>query len=66
MKLREVKFNISALKEEMNLCKTDNNFVIIVSSGKIKIIYLPEYGETKIVTHQGEVKRIKSEEGEEF
>jgi hypothetical protein len=27
---------------------------------------LPQHGETKIITHQGKVKRVKFDEGEEF
>ncbi|WP_367591793.1 XtrA/YqaO family protein [Heyndrickxia shackletonii] len=27
---------------------------------------IPEYGETKIITHQGKINRVKWDEGEEF
>lgn len=42
------------------------NCVIILSQGKTKVAELPAFAETKIVTHQGQVKRVKWDEGEEF
>ncbi|KYD17873.1 hypothetical protein B4168_2434 [Anoxybacillus flavithermus] len=42
------------------------SFAIVVCDGKAKIAELPAYGETKIITHQGKVKRIRFDEGEEF
>lgn len=41
-------------------------FCIIYGSGKARIVRLPVHGETKLVTHQGKVKRIKFDEGEDF
>lgn len=43
-----------------------NNKVIVIGNGKVKYTDLPEHGETTIVTHQGKVKRVKWDEGEEF
>ncbi|PAF15939.1 XtrA/YqaO family protein [Terribacillus saccharophilus] len=43
-----------------------NPFCIIYGSGKARIVELPIHGETKLVTHQGKVKRVKFDEGEEF
>jgi hypothetical protein len=40
--------------------------VIVIGNGKVKFTDLPEHGETTIVTHQGKVKRVKWDEGEEF
>ncbi len=37
-----------------------------ILSGKAKLTYLPEHGETKLIKHQGKVKRVKFDEGEEF
>lgn len=58
------------IKNENNL-KIDimdipENCVIVVSEGKAKVRSLPEFGEYRIVTHQGKVKRMRREEGEEF
>ncbi|WP_179860808.1 XtrA/YqaO family protein [Sporosarcina koreensis] len=42
------------------------NCVVVISEGKAKLRELPEHGEYKIVTHQGKVRRMRREEGEEF
>lgn len=42
------------------------NCVVVISEGKAKVRELPEYGEYRIVTHQGKIKRMRREEGEEF
>lgn len=44
----------------------DKPFIIVYSNGKTKMSYLPDHGETKIITHQGQVKRVRFDEGEEF
>lgn len=41
-------------------------FVIVYSQGVAKLTYLPNHGETKVITHQGRVKRVIFDEGEEF
>lgn len=41
-------------------------FCIIYGSGKTRIVELPKHGETKLVTHQGVIKRVKFDVGEEF
>ncbi len=40
--------------------------VIVICGGKAKIRELPPHGEYTIITHQGKVKRMRREEGEEF
>lgn len=40
--------------------------VVVISDGKAKLRELPPHGEYKIVTHQGKVKRMRRETGEEF
>ena len=42
------------------------NCVVVISEGKAKVRELPEHGEYKIVTHQGKVRRMRREEGEDF
>ncbi|SCN41583.1 XtrA/YqaO family protein [Bacillus wiedmannii] len=54
------------LIREINKLEFSNIFVIIVNDGNIKLTRLPEHGETKIITHQGKVKRIRFDEGEDF
>jgi hypothetical protein len=66
MRLKELKINSSTRKLEVDIMEYRNSFAIIVCDGKAKITELPPYGETKIITHQGKVKRVKWDEGEEF
>ena len=40
--------------------------VVVLSQGKARIAELSAFTETKMVTHQGQVKRVKWDEGEEF
>ncbi len=58
--------NPSTMCFEIDLKELSRNFVIVVSEGKAKLTELPRHGETKIITHQGKVKRVKFDEGEEF
>jgi|GEM_PF-1814154 len=39
------------------------SFIVVWCDGVAKLSYLPEHGETKVVTHQGKVKRVKFDEG---
>lgn len=64
MRLKELKLT-SNMKAEIDIIDM-NNTVIVVSDGRIKFAKLPDHGETKVITHQGKVKRVKFDEGEEF
>lgn len=66
MRLKELKINPSTKKIEIDIMESNGTFAIVVCDGKAKIAELPTYGETKIITHQGKVKRVKFDEGEEF
>jgi hypothetical protein len=66
MKLKDLCINQKSMKLEIDLLRYKGDFAVIVSDGKAKITRLPEHGETKIITHQGKVKRVKFDEGEEF
>ncbi|WP_112181393.1 XtrA/YqaO family protein [Paraliobacillus zengyii] len=55
------KFNIEIPIKEGNW-----PFIVVYCEGIAKKTYLPGHGETKIITHQGTVKRVKVEEGENF
>lgn len=62
MRLQDI--DVASLKLNENY--GNKPFVIVYSEGVAKMTYLPEYGETKVITHQGMVKRVKFDEGEEF
>ncbi|MFS0674244.1 XtrA/YqaO family protein [Ornithinibacillus sp. 179-J 7C1 HS] len=64
MRLEDLPIKKGALIIDIN--ERDKPFVVVYCQGKARITYLPEHGETKIITHQGKVKRIKFDEGEEF
>ncbi|MBC5637856.1 XtrA/YqaO family protein [Ornithinibacillus sp. BX22] len=64
MRLKDIPIKRGVLT--MDISESQSPFVVVYSQGKARITYLPEHGETKVVTHQGKVKRIKFDEGEEF
>ncbi|KSU63660.1 hypothetical protein AS034_05275 [[Bacillus] enclensis] len=66
MRLSDLEINPSTLKLEIDIMDKEGSFAVVVCDGKAKISELPAFGETNIVTHQGKVKRIKWNEGEEF
>lgn len=66
MRLENVEINSSTNRLEIDIMELKGSFAIVVCEGKAKITNLPNHGETKIVTHQGKVKRVKFDEGEEF
>lgn len=66
MKLQDIVINTSTMRLELNIMEMPNSCVVVICDGKAKIRELPPHGEYKIVTHQGKVKRMKKEEGEEF
>jgi len=39
---------------------------VIIDGGKAKLVKLHHHGEVRIITHQGKVKRVRFDEGEEF
>ncbi|PIC87963.1 hypothetical protein CSV72_02105 [Sporosarcina sp. P20a] len=51
---------------EIDIMALPMNCVVVISEGVAKVRELPEHGEYKIVTHQGKVRRMRREEGEEF
>ena len=65
MRLKEMKIDPATMQLNVDIMGI-NNKVIVIGNGKAKIADLPDFGETSIVTHQGKVKRVKWDEGEEF
>ncbi|WP_337970232.1 XtrA/YqaO family protein [Virgibacillus salexigens] len=64
MRLKNIPFKEGKLN--VDISDANKPFVIVYSQGEAKLSYLPSHGETKVITHQGRVKRIKFDEGEEF
>ncbi|MET1247639.1 XtrA/YqaO family protein [Sporolactobacillus sp. STCC-11] len=65
MRLKEMKIDTATMSLQLDIMELHNK-VIVIGDGKAKVTDLPEHGETTIVTHQGKVKRVKWDEGEEF
>lgn len=68
MRLKAIDINLRDGKMGINIPSEygGSPFCIIYGSGKARIVELPNHGETKLVTHQGKVKRVKFDEGEDF
>jgi len=64
--MEDLKINPSTMKLEVDIMELPTSCVIVICDGKVKLRELPTHGEYKIVTHQGKVKRMRIEQGEEF
>jgi hypothetical protein len=66
MRLKDIEINLQSGKIELNTLELNKPCMIVISGGKARITDLPIHGETKVITHQGKIKRVKWDEGEEF
>lgn len=66
MRLQDIIIDPLTNRIEIDIMEQKGNFAIVVSEGKARLTELPDHGETRIITHQGKVKRVKFDEGEEF
>lgn len=66
MRLQKIEVNPSTNLLEIDIINKKGSFAIVVCNGKARLTELPNHGETKIITHQGKVKRVKFDEGEDF
>ncbi|MFJ8246932.1 XtrA/YqaO family protein [Peribacillus asahii] len=66
MRLQNIDIDPSAMLLQIDIMKQKGSFAIVVCDGKARLTQLPEHGETKIITHQGKIKRVKFDEGEDF
>ena len=66
MNFQDLEINPETMKLEIDIMKIPRSCVIVICDGKAKLRELPPYGEYRIITHQGKVKRMRKEEGEEF
>ncbi|EWG12730.1 XtrA/YqaO family protein [Cytobacillus firmus] len=65
-RLKTIEINPRTNRLEIDIMEQKGSFAIVVCNGKARLTDLPPHGETKIITHQGIVKRVKFDEGEEF
>jgi len=54
------------MKYEIDIMEQKGIIAVVVCTGRARLTSLSEHGETKIITHQGKVKREKFDEREEF
>lgn len=66
MRLQNIQIDPSTNRLEIDIMEQKGSFAIVVCDGKARLTELPPHGETKIITHQGKVKRVKFDEGEDF
>lgn len=61
---KELTVDLKTMKIQVEV--TNTPMIILIGGGKAKLMELPTYGETKVITHEGKIKRFRVEEGEEF
>jgi hypothetical protein len=69
VRLQELNLKSSTNKLEIDIIDMlvqKGSFAIVVSGGKAKVTKLPDHGETKIITSQGQIRRVIFDEGENF
>jgi NAD kinase len=64
--MKDITIDPSTMKLELDIMEIPKSCVVVICDGKVKVRELPPHGEYKIVTHQGKVKRMRREEGEDF
>ena len=50
----------------LDIMELPGSHVLLISNGRAKIGALPPHAETRIKTHDGQVRRVNFDEGEEF
>lgn len=65
-RMREIAWDKHTVKLNFDILKAEEPIVLVVGQGRVRCAPLPAHGKTKIVTHQGQVKRVEWDEGEEF
>ncbi|WP_117168854.1 XtrA/YqaO family protein [Paraliobacillus sediminis] len=67
MRLNSIPLEVSDKRLQIDVKLEGNKpFCVVYCEGQAKLTYLPEHGETRVITHQGKVKRVKFDEGEDF
>lgn len=65
MRLQDVKISETG-ELILDIMELPSSCVLLISEGKVKIGELPSHARTTIKTHDGKVKRVNFDEGEEF
>jgi hypothetical protein len=65
-RMKDLEINSGNGKIELDTKKYKSPVLIMISDGRVKETYLPNHGETKVITYQGKLKRVRFDEGEDF
>ncbi|WP_337982362.1 XtrA/YqaO family protein [Lysinibacillus sp. C5.1] len=65
MRMRNLEISRNGMLK-IDTIELPSSCVIILSDGVAKLTELPAHAEIRIITHQGKVKRVRWDEGEEF
>ncbi|WP_298785626.1 XtrA/YqaO family protein [uncultured Marinococcus sp.] len=65
-RLTEIEWDKHTGKLDFDILEAEEPMVLVVGQGRMRCAPLPAHGKTRIVTHQGKVKRVEWGEGEEF
>lgn len=65
---KEIKIDPRTMKLGLNIdiIRKNKPFIIVVGDGKAKLYDLPEHGGQTVVMFQGKIKRVKSEDGDDW
>ena len=66
MSKEDLSINTKTKRLEIDIMDIPPSCVVVICNGRAKLRELPPFGEYRIITHQGRVKRMRREEGEEF
>jgi len=66
MRLKTLPINPKTQQLIVDIMEQNSSFAVVVCDGIAKLIELPDHGEAKIIMHEGKVKRLRFDEGEEF
>lgn len=65
LRLKEIKIPETG-RLELDIMELPRSCVLVISEGRVKMGELPLHAQTTIKTHDGKVRRVNFDEGEEF
>lgn len=63
---KDLDIDVENMCLNIDIMEIPTSCVVVICDGKAKLRELPTHGEYRIVTHQGKVKRMRRETGEDF
>ena len=65
MRIQDIELS-STNRLELDIMEIPSSCVFVICDGKAKVRELPPFGEYRIVTHQGKVKRMRRKRAKSF